>query len=96
MTQAIQTFLRLRPSCKQVLVTAQARLSAHANRCFDNSMAVCLANSHRYTLRSGWLVGPDLKHLGTVFIPHDWVFNEKTLRHLDPTPRADGDLMHYE
>jgi hypothetical protein len=31
-----------------------------------------------------------------VFIPHYWVFNEKTLRHLDPTPRASGDLMHYE
>ena len=59
-------------------------------------MALCLAKTQRYTLRSGWLVGPDLKHLGTVFIPHYWVFNEKTHRHLDPTPRAEGDLMSYQ
>ena len=96
MTQAIQTFLRLRPSCKQVLVTAQAQLSAHANRCFDNSMALCLANSQRYTLRSGWLAGENMKHLGTVFIPHYWVFNEKTSRHLDPTPRAPDDSQAYD
>ena len=48
------------------------------------------------TRRSGWLVGPDLNHLGAAFIPHYWVFNEKTGRHLDPTPRADGDLMSYQ
>ena len=59
-------------------------------------MALCLAKPQRYTLRSGWLVGPDLKHLGTVFIPHYWVFNEKTSRHLDPTPRATDDSQAYD
>ena len=96
MKQAILRFCGLRPSCTSVSVTPLKRLSARANQCFENAMALCLAKSRRYTLRSGWLVGPDLKHLGTVFIPHYWVFNEKTLRHLDPTPRAPGDLMHYE
>lgn len=94
--QAILRFCGLRPGCTLVSVTPLQRLSARANQCFDNAMALCLAKSQRYTLRSGWLVGPDLKHLGTVFIPHYWVFNEKTLRHLDPTPRAAGDLMHYQ
>ena len=96
MKQAIQTFLGLRPSCKPVAVGLQPWLSAQANRCFENSMALCLAKSQRYTLRSGWLVGENLKHLGTVFIPHYWVFNEKTLRHLDPTPRALDDHQAYD
>jgi len=96
MKQAILRFCGLRPGCTPVQVSPLKRLGARANQCFDNAMALCMAKTTRYTLRSGWLVGPDLKHLGTVFIPHYWVFNEKTGRHLDPTPRAEGDLMSYE
>ena len=96
MKQAISRFCGVRPACTLVSVTPMQQLSARANQCFENAMALCLAKSRRYTLRSGWLVGPDLKHLGTVFIPHYWVFNEKTGHHLDPTPRAEGDLMSYQ
>ena len=96
MKQAILRFCDARPGCKLVTVSPMKRLTARANQCFDNAMALCLAKSQRYTLRSGWLVGLDLNHLGAAFIPHYWVFNEKTGRHLDPTPRADGDLMSYQ
>ena len=96
MKQAILRFYDARPGCKLVTVSPMKRLTARANQCFDNAMALCLAKSQRYTLRSGWLVGPDLNHLGAAFIPHYWVFNEKTGRHLDPTPRTDGDLMSYQ
>ena len=96
MKQAILRFYDARPGCKLVTVSPMKRLTARANQCFDNAMALCLAKSQRYTLRSGWLVGPDLNHLGAAFSPHYWVFNEKTGRHLDPTPRADGDLMSYQ
>ena len=96
MKQAIARFCGVRPGCTLVKVSPLKRLSARANQCFENAMALCLAKPQRYTLRSGWLVGPDLSHLGTAFIPHYWVFNEKTGRHLDPTPRAEGDLMSYQ
>jgi hypothetical protein len=96
MIQAIARFCGVRPGCTLVRVSPLKQLAARANQCFDNTMTLCLAKPQRYTLRSGWLVGPDLKHLGTVFIPHYWVFNEKTMRHLDPTPRAEGDRMSYQ
>lgn len=94
--QAILRFCDERPGCSLVTVTPSKQLSARANQCFENAMALCLAKPQRYTLRSGWMVGPDLSHLGTAFIPHYWVFNEKTGRHLDPTPRAEGDVMSYQ
>ena len=96
MKQAILRFCDARPGCTLVRVSPMKRLTARANQCFENAMALCVAKSQRYTLRSGWLVGPDLNHLGAAFIPHYWVFNEKTGRHLDPTPRAEGDLMSYQ
>ena len=57
MKQAILRFYDARPGCKLVTVSPMKRLTARANQCFDNAMALCLAKSQRYTLRSGWLVG---------------------------------------
>ena len=96
MKPSSEVFLRQRPGCTAVRVTPRKLHGAVSKQCFQNCFALCNAKPQRYTLRSGWLVGDDLGALGTIFIPHYWVFNSKTDKHLDPTPRAPGDVQDYE
>ena len=96
MKKATRLFLKQRPNAKYVTVEEVKLEAALANHCFQNAEKLAKTNETDLMIVSGWMVGDYYGERGTPIIPHYWVFNEKTNRYCDPTPKPDNNTQNFD
>ncbi len=96
MKKATRLFLKQRPNAKYVTVEEVKLEAALANHCFQNAEKLSKTNEADLMIVSGWMVGDYYGERGTPIIPHYWVFNEKTNRYCDPTPKPDNNTQNFD
>lgn len=96
MKKATRIFLKLNPKARYVVVQPVSIDETHANDCYRNAEKLADTNEADLLVVSGWLVGDYFGEKGTAIIPHYFVFNEKTKKYYDPTPRNQDDFQTYD
>lgn len=96
MRKATRILLSHRPQSNLVSVIPVDLNGAKLNYCYQNAFALANSNQNDMCVVSGWLVGEFWNEHGTAIIPHYWVYNEKSKKYLDPTPKNPNDFQMYE
>jgi len=96
MKKATRIFLKLNPKARYVVAERVSIDQTQPNECYRNAEKLADTNEAELLVVSGWLVGDYFGERGTAIIPHYFVFNEKTKKYYDPTPRNDDDFQTYD
>ena len=95
MKDATKLLLSLRPDSELIEARPKKYRGAKLNKCFQNA-AHFSANKKEYSIVSGWLVGDKFDRVGTIFVPHYWLFHAPTGAYFDTSPTAIHDIQDFD
>jgi hypothetical protein len=96
MKKATRLFLKQRPNAEYVMVEEVKLDGTLNNHCYQNAEKLANTNETDLIIVSGWMVGDYYGERGTPIIAHYWVFNQKTHKYYDQTPKPLNHTQKYD